>query len=259
MNSTKSVKNTLFLHMGPGFNAYTERKMLGENNKNIEFWDQPVIENSQDAFRKLLNATATKLEEMYQDTQEPIHLVAHSFGAYIAVQLLKTHPHFIGSLKVFNSSYNIVDGYLTLLKKMADNTTDSEMKSQINAFLSSNPKSLQTGNLFDKIISLVTMDPMYIQHYFYSPKQLEAYINVASNAEPMNILMFKNVLVDFVDHYFKNELMSHSTKPISIVLGGASDPFFTSQCEKSWKALFPQAKIIVEDNIGHFVHLERGV
>lgn len=255
MKHADTQTTTLFLHMGPGFNSYVERQILGPIYPFIDYWDQPIIAEPKDAFGQLLKHIEEKVDDMYKKLGEPIEIWAHSFGAYPALKLLKKTSSKIKKLKVFNSSFDIIDGYLNLLEVIKTRTSNIDLKNKITAFLKSDPKKLKIENLISNIITYVASEEMYIKHYFYLEEDFKRYVEIVAKATPLDINTFQHVLTNYVSHHFSPTDIYPESQKVEIILG-TDDPFHTRHCEEYWKKALPQARLIIKKDIGHFSHLE---
>lgn len=250
------IKDTLFLHMGPGFNSYIEKTLLGPHFPKIDFWDQPFPTTDKNAFQSLANQVEKKLILMSNEINGPINIVAHSFGGQLFEYLIHKFPDKISKGTIYNSSSNLQLGFVQLLKKMAlDSTTNSDLRHQLSLFLNSGIKALSISNFINNFARLASQDPLFIRHYFYDSKKFNSYTNHSAQAPPLNPIVFVSVLTDYIENYFTSTSTYNGSQDIEIHIS-KSDPFFTPTCKNSWQKKFPNAKIKLHSSGGHFLHLE---
>nr|WP_057924993.1 alpha/beta hydrolase [Burkholderia ambifaria] len=89
---------TLFLHGGPGGSALAERAMYGRSLP-IHWWDQPrSVALYPRPFGALAGAAEAELRLVAQRSGAPVDVVAHAFGAQLALDLAARMPDRLGRL-----------------------------------------------------------------------------------------------------------------------------------------------------------------
>jgi pimeloyl-ACP methyl ester carboxylesterase len=258
MEST-SKKTGLFLHMGPGFHSLIEAQLLARHWPHLEYWNQPLISEPFAAFKQLVDASKTKVNELYSYTGEPIQLVAHSFGGHIATQILREMPEKIESCDFYSTGYNIPESFYSLLQHLQkDSATEAGLKNQIDIFIKSKNGEAPNKSEIWSYLTLISQDPTFFRFYWPTAELFQKYISFAANTPATDILTFQNVLNDFLDQHFQIE----NLKPvkwsgkINFHLGD-QDPLLLLDSEtKIWKTLYPQAEFNILKTSGHFIHLE---
>ena len=247
----------IFLHMGPGSNAQVESLLLRDLYPNTLFWDQPAQHTSEDAFKNLVLAAQKEITTLAARNNGPIKVIGHSFGGHILHQLTLLCPEHIASCTLFSTGYDIVEGFYNLLKIIGQSSeTTQDLKNRIQEHLVINPTP--TVQNFWSCISLVAQDPAFFRFYWPQPAQFEKYVKLASSTPPMDMLTFQNVINDFLTNFYSPKIPTKSswTNPVQIIFGN-KDPLLNLEHEVSiWKKIFPQAQIKVQENSGHFTHLE---
>lgn len=250
------TKDTLYLHMGPGFNSYIERKLLGERLPQVEFWDQPLDIDMENPLQSLVDATIVKINTMAAKLDGPIHILAHSFGGQILEQVLRQSPDKIASAVVYNSCGDLRLGLLQVLASLeADPSTNSDLKKKIRQFLDSPVSELEPKDFVNHFVALLSEDPLYLRVYFSNLRQFESYINIAKDAPGIDVEVFKALLVDYIKNYSKLNSPYEGSKDLRIYLS-SDDPFYTDNAAIVWKKKFPHAQLELKKSGGHFLHLE---
>lgn len=250
-------QDTLFLHMGPGSNAYTERVTLGSKMENVHFWDQPHVETPEQGFQFLIKAAEDELLRMNADTQQPIHIMAHCFGVRLAQQLLHKHPEKIGRCQFINSSFHIPRGFLKLLNVMTKSSEiDPQLKEDIKSYLKLRTSPEASNQEVWEYLNLIARDPLYIKYYWPKSSQFNSFIKIAMSGPAFDATSFQVVLDDFLNHYSHKEMIHNGNHEIMFQLGGQSPLIDLEYEQMSWKNQFPKANFEVNPEAGHFMHLE---
>lgn len=250
-------KDTLFLHMGPGFNSFVEREILGPSMKSTHFWDQPPIKTEKDAFGTLVEAALNELDTIYSETNTPVKLFSHCFGIRIAQQLLLRAPEKISECHFVNSSFDIPHGFFNLLKIMSrSKEIDPSLGKKMAIYIQN--KSTAQGKREEvwEYIQLIAEEPMYIKYYWPKVNQFNAYAKIAASGPPFDFMTFQLVLNDFLNHYFDQEMIFKGNHKITFELGKQSPLVEVENEIPKWKTQFPKAEFSINPNGGHFMHLE---
>lgn len=89
---------TLFLHGGPGGCALAERAMYGRSLP-VHWWDQPrSVALYPSPFDALVGAAEAEIRLLAQLSEHPVDVVAHAFGAQLALGLAERMPDRLGRL-----------------------------------------------------------------------------------------------------------------------------------------------------------------
>jgi len=253
----KAVRETLFLHWGPGSNAYVERQLLGHRYASICFWDQPKIHQSRHAFGCLLDAAVAEAERLAEQAEGTVNLMAHSFGGHLAAGVLAAIPEKIGDCHLFSTGYDVASGFRRLLEIMAaDPGTEGHLRNRINGTLQGHRSARPDWAEVWRHIELAFSDPEVLHHYWSRPQQYDAYVTLAACAPPLHLQTFQNVLCSFLGKHFGRSQPIRSDHRILIELGGLDPLFAVADARKGWALQFPTAQFIDRPGSGHFIHLE---
>lgn len=250
-------KDTLFLHGGPGLNAYVERQVLGEQYPHVHFWDQPPVHTIRNAFKLLVDAAVAEVERLFDTHRRPIRLMASSFGGHLASGLLERIPHRISSCHLYGPVSDIPAGFLNLLRIMSvDGVAEGDHGKQIASFLDDGTRrSADKKEIWD-YVNLIVGDADFMRYYWPDETLYAAWVACARNGPGFDFTTFRNVMNDFLQHHCDRRYSCAGTRPIIIELGDR-DPLLVLESEmRLWSCRFPNAEIIIRRGSGHFIHLE---
>jgi pimeloyl-ACP methyl ester carboxylesterase len=250
-------KDTLFLHGGPGLNAYVERRVLGEQFPHVHFWDQPPVHTTRDAFEVLMDAAVAEVERVFDARRIPITLMANSFGGHLASRLLEIIPHRISACHLFGPVYDIPAAFLNLLGIMAnDVTADGDLRTRIAAFLKDRADRSADKTEIWEYFSLISGDADFMRHYWPDEAQYAAWTACARKGPGFDFTTYRNVLNDFLHHHCERRFSFGGSQAIIIELGDRDPLLDLGREMRCWSHRFPTARIVTRRGSGHFIHLE---
>jgi len=254
---TTLEKDTLFLHGGPGLNAYVERQVLGEQFPRVHFWDQPPVHTTRDAFNTLMKAAVAEVERMFDTHRGPIRLVANSFGSHLVPGLLERIPHMISACQLYSPVYDIPAAFLNLLGVMAnDGTADGDLRTRINEFLKARTRHCADKSEFWDYYGLISSDADFLRYYWPDEALYAAWSSCMRNGPEFDFMTCRNVSNDFLHHHCGHRFSFGGTQEIIIEFGDR-DPLLDLEREmRLWSHRFPTARIDIRRGSGHFIHLE---
>jgi len=108
---------TLFLHGGPGLSAVVERELYGDS-LDVHWWDQPHFEVLfARPYQALLNDTVLLAKRLAGNGT--VNLLAHSFGARIALDVARRMSNRIGAVTLIAPTFDVTDGLARLAEHLA--------------------------------------------------------------------------------------------------------------------------------------------
>jgi pimeloyl-ACP methyl ester carboxylesterase len=250
-------KDTLFLHGGPGLNAYVERQVLGEQLPHVHFWDQPPVHTTRDAFNTLMEVAVAEVERMFDARRGPIKLMANSFGGHLVSELLDRIPQKISACHLYGPVYDIPAAYLNLLGIMAnDRTADDDIRTRITEFLEARTRSAADKSEIWNYFNLISSDACFLRYYWPDEAQYAAWITCMRSGPEFDFITFRNVLNDFLNHHYERRFSFDGAQEILIEFGDR-DPLLDLEHEmRLWNHRFTTARIVLRRGSGHFIHLE---
>lgn len=247
----------LFLHMGPGFNAYAERKLLQEKQSDVYFWDQPVIHQTDNTFFRLVDAASEQVQRLVRETGGPIEIVAHSFGGHIALEILRRHPQSVSHCEFYASGFDLATGFLNVLRRVyqeGDERLRQNMPPGTKELLQ---EKIGRREKFWDYIQGVVQDPNFMRFYWPNQKHFAKYNALVAQAPPLDFPTFQNVLSDLHKNW-ESRLSPVDWSGSVRMSYGLSDPLLTPSHEQSlWKKTLPQIEFCPVPGAGHLLHLEK--
>ena len=249
--------DTLFLHMGPGYNARMEAKLLGDQlwPPGLWFWDQPPSAS----FAALTQSAEEALNGLYASCQRPVSVVAHSFGVHLGVELLKRCPEQVGNCHFIAPCQNPYAGFRNLAHSLVSADWPPESwRYKAQEFL---PRMSDDLDDFWRLIFLILECPDFMRAYWQHRISYEEYKTIAETVPGIDLPTFQAVLNSFhktspssVDASEVNPSLGSRT--VSFYLG-AHDPLVNAREEAAyWRKIFPRGSFSIFEDSGHFPHLE---
>lgn len=233
------IKNKLFLHMGPGFHSQIEANLFGQAAPSTEFWTQPLSSS----FSDLVVAAETVFQSLNCTS---IEILAHSFGAQLALHLVNRFPNQIGKVTLLNSGIDPFECFLNLGQKL-NLISDDQAK---DYRLSEAERKLE-------LIFKVATAPDFAKSYWYSTEKMKA-LDVHFSAVPaLDVNIFAAIFTDFLK---QQELFHKSLRvwngPVSILSSDDDVLLDFNKDIKPWTKFFPHAQFKRFQEVGHYAHLE---
>lgn len=241
----------LFLPGGPGFSAELERRQYG-SALPIQWWDQPHIKaDNPHAFDTWVTAAEAEVRRMSQVADGPISLLASSFGARLALELLHQIPELIGNVTISGGVLDLRQAFVRLGCHLARKRSDTELArtAERAAAAANGPEALWA------LIGAILSGPPFFDEYFSASAhtQRAAFSKLAAEGRLLHADTFEAVL---------NDVLGLPPRPVPAdarrsvrVLIGAHDPFAGADHVGYWHQYFPEAGV-EQVEAGHFPHLE---
>ncbi|MFM0598418.1 alpha/beta fold hydrolase [Paraburkholderia dilworthii] len=248
---TKDVP-TLFLHGGPGLSAIAERELYGRGLP-IHWWDQPrSVALFSSPFAALIDSAQEEIERLAHGNARPVNLIAHSFGAHLALRLAMRVPERLGRILLLAPVYDMGDAFVRLANRLlVANESSQPLLAALQEF-----KAASDYTRFAKLAAQITSIANFIDLY-WSPRADERrrwYVDLLTHQPVIDLNAFEVLAKDF---WLEPPMSVRAIVPESVHLVlGRADPLMDVDAERRiWTALFPGA-VSHEVNSGHFVHLE---
>ncbi|WP_175894332.1 alpha/beta fold hydrolase [Burkholderia pseudomultivorans] len=240
---------TLFLHGGPGGCAAFERAHFGRSLP-IHWWDQPrsvVLYPS--PFGALVGAAEAELRLLAQRGGGPVDVVAHGFGATLALGLAARMPSALGRVVLLAPVADVGAAFVRFAMSLDAGGNDAGFVTAALAAFRERPDFARFGLLVDAVVrarSAAAMVPAQRRHRARAPCRgmfdRGVFDAVVGDAwlRPLPLLPEHGVAL---------------AASVHVVLG-AADPMLDVDIEsRRWAALCPAARFSVVPG-GHFVHLD---
>lgn len=246
-----SAPPTLFLHGGPGLSAIAERDLYAQTLP-IHWWDQPrsAVLFAR-PFGALVDAAEEEARQLAEVSDQPVDLVAHSFGAHLALRLVQRMPERIGRVWLLAPVHDMGNAFVRLATCLLTRSPSSHpLLAALEEF-----KADSDYARFARLASQVTSFANFFDLYWSAGAQARRlwYLDLLARHNVIDANAFEVIVRDFWAE--PPSPAPTCAAPVSIVFG-REDPLIDLDAERrTWAALFPQAQFSELDT-GHFVHLE---
>ncbi len=225
--------------MGPGFHSQIEKKFFESASPSINFWNQPPVTS----FTDLQSSTEKVFLNLNSDKVE---LLAHSFGAQLAMGLSTRFPDKITKITMLNAGVDPFECFINLgiaLKVIELKDTD-------------HCRQLETMKKVEFIIQ-VASTPGFAETYWHSPLKMKSMESHFAAERPLDTQIFVAIFIDYLNQqraFYKSIRPWNGTVSI---FSSDDDALLTFKKDvEPWKSYFPKAQFIRIKNVGHYAHLE---
>jgi pimeloyl-ACP methyl ester carboxylesterase len=252
----------LFIHGGPGLNSEPERQTIKPLAliQGMEFtcWDEPSNSSSEGYLNSVASAESTLLRLIGMDDR--VRLVAHSFGANIAIDLAQKYPERIAGITLIAPALDMNSAFKNLIRLALADAQESEDADSAEKLRTS---LINTKSFFDPAMQvgmgIVVQSPKLLSYYFSDAGTLQKWLSVIQTPGfAPNSNVQSSVLLSFKPSWPLLKNFGDSLKNIPIqILFGEEDKFISQQVElRIAQELFTQVQSLVFRGNGHFLHLE---
>jgi pimeloyl-ACP methyl ester carboxylesterase len=245
-----SAPEILFLHGGPGMTAELERRQFG-GELPVLWWDQPLVRSgAAHPLNALVDAACVEIAHLSAERAGRIHLLANSFGAYLARALVDRVPDRIGAITICGGVWDLCTAILRLGLHFARSRCDADLETACRQAAEED-----TPRGYFALFARVSALPGFLDcHWSRSAEE---------HKEAMNALAAAGRLMDWPT--CQSVMIAALATPQSALPGphhervriiiGRFDPCFDDGDIAAWQALWPGATVEVVD-AGQFPHLE---
>ena len=242
------IKEAFFLHGGPGLNAGIERLWFGRELP-MRWWDQPNVAGEADPFDVLVEAAADQLAQIAAD--QPVRLIAHSFGGQIAYALARKQPKLIRRITLLGCAVDPASAIVRLCHRAAAVSGSTALTHAISIYEAD--LNLET---FKAMVIAGATDPAYPSVYFGpgSAAARDRYQSLLPQVAPLDVATFLDVINGFLRPPSLDALPAFCGE-VDLVMG-RHDPVLSLDADvATWRRVFPQARLVTVE-AGHFIQLE---
>jgi pimeloyl-ACP methyl ester carboxylesterase len=244
---------TLFLHGGPGLSSIAERELYGAQLP-VHWWDQPnSVVLFAKPYRELLDAAEDEASQLAEQSGGRINLLAHSFGANLALQVVERIPSLINEVTLLAPVRDMGDAFIRLSERLRAINPDCEQ-------LTDAMEEFRQRSDFDHFARLATQVmaiSSFIDLYRSSGAEVQRrwFVDLLMHQPLFDSNAFAVVVKDFWA-----EVPASAPAPLPVrahLVFGTSDPLVCIEAEQHfWASRFHVTSTRTVDS-GHFVHLER--
>lgn len=246
-----NLPTTLFIHGGPGLSAVVERELYGDS-LDVHWWDQPRFEVLfAKPYEALLDDTVSLAKHLAGHGR--VNLLAHSFGARLALEVARRMPTRIGALTLIAPTFDVADGLVRLAERLASGT---RIRTRL---LGAADRAKRPGAGFAEVWALVEAIceiPDFLNAYWGPDAQARRrwFFDVIARQPWVDFNTCKVILEDFWSTPVPDTPVA-VTGPVTLVFGVHDVLVDAAAAEHVWRRYFPHATTQLVD-AGHFVHLE---
>lgn len=248
-----SPPSTLFLHGGPGLSAIAESELYGQTLP-IHWWDQPrsVVLFSR-PFAELVDAAEDEVSMLAESQGHPVDVIAHSFGAHLALHLVTRAPQHVRKLWLLAPVYDLGAAFVRLGTRLLEIApTSGPLLAALEEF-----KASSDHVRFSRLASQVTSFANFFDLY-WSPTadaRRRWYLDLVAHQNVVDPRAFEVIVQDFWAAQQPSPPLLADVEPVQLVFG-RQDPLIDIDAERqTWMQFFPHAQC-AEVDAGHFIHLE---
>jgi pimeloyl-ACP methyl ester carboxylesterase len=204
-------------------------------------------------FSELTDLAEDELLRLADHRQAPVRLLAHSFGALVALHLAVRQPEIIGAVVLLAPVCNVGNAFARLALRLSERSRDR------SRLLAARERYLYSSDGFEAfwgLAQVILTTPDFVDAY-WAPRSIEqcgAFKAMLKNEPLFDIATFETV----TQEVFHLPLLNATTRidgPVSVVFG-RYDPLVVHDIESSiWTDYFPTATVSVLET-GHFIQLE---
>lgn len=247
----ENTVRTLFLHGGPGLNAGVERIWFGDSLQ-VDWWDQPAVPPcARSPFEFLVHAAEKRLCTLAR-SDAPIALLAHSFGARLAVELVRRQPSRITHITLLAGIFDLTSAFIALAKTLIIKQCPSrELRSSLA--LAGDSHNFQAVR---KLVEELLTTPGMSDHFWapQSHRLRERFNTIAATALHHDTTTLFAVLEEGLENSLAPAPAGYSG-PVRLLMG-KHDPLLEIERDLArWQVIFPGLQLDICE-AGHNPHFE---
>lgn len=153
----------IFLHGGPGLSCFAEREHYG-SALSINWWDQPggTVLFAR-PFSEPVEMTEDVVVERTSHCRQPVGLVAHSFGALLALNVAARIPQHIHGLTLLAPVHNVIDALTRVGRCVVERLPHASSLTRVLGELAARPDD---RNCFWSMVNELSNTPDFLRVYF---------------------------------------------------------------------------------------------
>ncbi len=244
---------TLFLHGGPGLSAIAERALYA-NSLPVHWWDQPrsAVLFAR-PYQALLDEVVFEAQRLVASTDGKINLLAHSFGARLALHLATVMPTRIEAVSLIAPVFDVADAFVRLGERLAMTEARADRLFDAITRCRDDRKSFEA---FWCLVEAICDIPQFLDAYWGPHSELRRrwFYQTVIGQSWADLNTCEVVLRDFWNSPELSAAIDF-TGPVKLIFGKHDVLVDPSSDAHRWSRHFPRATISCVDT-GHFVQLE---
>jgi pimeloyl-ACP methyl ester carboxylesterase len=242
-----TVQHSFFLHGGPGLNSRAEAETLEPHflqaGVHTRFWNEPELNGSESAYQELVDLAASDFLDEVRRRGRAVHLIAHSFGANVALDIARRHPEAVAGLLLIAPAFGLdrVQANLVGIARSDFAKLDPQRLQALESAWNASRRFFDAEMCL--AVELTASDPELFGHYWANPRQMEKFFSIWTRLGlSMNLRNYFAVMKSFA----LRDIQSLPAAIPHMAVFGALDPVVDRVYEEA----------IVRTNGGEVVHFE---
>ncbi len=248
----KNSERFIYIHGGPGLNSKPEEVLLApyfkEKSKEIIFWNEPINFSSDNYYQEIKESVLSLI--LKQDVK--VHLLGHSFGAYIILDLLEEIPDKVESMTFLSPAVDLVnaDKRIIDLGYSIHKDKNPEIVAQMDKLIPLINDECDQNKL-DCL--LLAFQSGYFTQNFSSLESFEKYFSHLSGDFEFRLNDYLKIKPSVTP--LKKNIKKSKIKAFSFF--GKNDPLFKMETEVPvLDPYFENLEVIELENVSHYPHID---
>ncbi len=244
-----SHRNKLFLHFGPGGNPLIDKEIISDDS--VHFWHQPGYNNHESYISFLIKSTEDEIKRMHEACGEQVDLIAHSFGAFIAMNLNQSTKQLIKKYTFIAPTFSFQDAIVNLVSRVSSHESQYNILETVDNF-----KNDQTPEKFWEMFqAFSTKYPDYLKFYWSLEENYSKYLTLCTKYPELDESTLVRATNELILGHKKLLLDYDRIDSETLVYLGEFDPLVSEEQIKEIKFFFGDKAVQILAT-GHFPHLE---
>lgn len=251
-----SQKTFVFIHGGPGLNSSADESSLKQGieelGHEIFFWNEPTSFSSANFYEEILKSAAQYIKQL----QKNIHVITHSFGANIIMDIYPQVKESIESVCMLSPATDLTEGDRNILKNSLDffrRSDDTKAENLKNAI------SLAGDEISENKIKalLLALESGYLTDYFNSMESFQEYFGHFVEEKQFRLNDHFEIRKSWDDYKRSNKRSMKINKP-TLIIFGKDEKYYSPQHEFNNIQPIIQDPIRIDfDGCSHYPHIDQ--
>ena len=246
--------DTLFLHGGPGLCTLAERRLYGQTLA-IQWWDQPrSVALFARPYSDLIEFALDEVDELAEAAGGPVRIVAHSFGASLALDVAMRVPGKIAALTLLAPVHDVGLAFTRVAQAVGKIAEDPAGLIQARERYRDDP-----GNV-DRLLALTraTMAVPNFLDVYWAPEsraRRDWFYALMTGESLFDLAVFEAVLADYAARGSVLPVVVPIDCPVRIAFGAHDPAVVEGEDLAHWRSYLPDATCHTL-RTGHMIQLE---
>jgi pimeloyl-ACP methyl ester carboxylesterase len=246
--------DTLFLHGGPGLCTLAERRLYGQSLP-VHWWDQPrSVALFARPYGDLIEFALDEVDGLAEAAGGPVRIVAHSFGAPLALDVAMRVPDKIAALTLLAPVHDVGLAFTRVAQAVAKTGEDPA------ALLQARERYLDDPSNPDRLLALTraTMAVPNFLDVYWAPESCarrDWFYALMTEESLFDLAVFEAVLGDYAARGSVRPVAVPIDCPVRLVFG-ARDPAVVQHEDLAYWCSYPPQVTCSTLKTGHMIQLE---